>query len=123
MADVAYSLSAEFSNTITVTVDYQNAAGSNVAVVSAVQGWLSDASTCIGKVASAPTTGPTIVSSVGAYLAADDGSSGKGNGIYVSDATGNINFTIANTGADVFYFCAIIPASGVVMKTIALTFE
>lgn len=122
-SSITATVSAEFSNTITVTVDVQNAAGSNVATITGINGWLSDAATCLGKVATAPTTGPTIVSSAGSYIASDDASSAKGNGIYTTDATGNLNFTIANTTADTFYWCAITPISSAVFQSVAITFQ
>ena len=117
---VTAAISAEFANTITVSVDFKDAGDDNVASVAAVLGWISDNADCEDEVSSAPTTGPAIAGSVGTYI--NLGGSNEGQGIYIGDATGNVNFTIAHVGSKTIFWCALEPL-GTTVSSGAITFQ
>lgn len=111
---------AEDTNVVNVAIQlYADAAGTiELDNVTSVEFWISDASTGIGLAATAPSGGFAIGTD-GDVLA--EVVSGK-YALIQSEADGDIDIDVTETGADTFYAVIRVPATGRVFVSNALTF-
>ena len=108
---------AEGTNAINVTIQLTDALGADLAVVGYVQAFLSDATTGIGLGGTAPNTSVAIGTD-GAIIAE---LVTKQAWLLQSEADGDIDLTITETGIDTWYLVVILP-NGLQIVSGAITF-
>lgn len=114
--DVTITIGAEDTNSINVALQLRSG-GEDLAQVGIVEAYLSDAATGIGIAATAPD-GDIAIGTDGAILGelvADK------YFILQSEADGDIDLDIGETGADTFYLVVILPGGSIKVSD-AITF-
>lgn len=102
---VTMVVGVEGTNAINVTIQLQDAGGSDVAFVGHVHAYLSDASTGLGISATAPATSVAIGTD-GAIIVEEVA---KLAWWLQSESDGDIDLTITETGIDTWYLVIVLP--------------
>ena len=115
---VTFTIGAEDTNSINVALQLEDANGAAIAAIGVVHAYLSDSATGDGVVATAPD-GDIAVGTDGTVLGelvADK--------VFLlqSEADGDIDLDIGEAGALTVYLCVIVPASGLLAVSGAITF-
>lgn len=110
------AVGTEATDVINVDIDLTDADGNNVTAITAVHAYLSDAATGSGVSGTAPSGGVA------------EGTNGKlaetvANKVFIllSDATGNVDIDLTDTGTPTFYLVVVLPTGKVVVSD-AITF-
>lgn len=110
-----FTIGAEDTNTITVNVQLQDAAGNDLAAVTAVHFYLSDDAAGDGAVAAATS----LVAGTDGFMIEYVSNSA---GLLVSEADGDVDVVVGDaSGAATYYLVIVLPSGGLVVSD-AITF-
>lgn len=113
---VTFTAGTETANTINLAMQLKDANGASIGEKCAVDFYLSDSSVGLGVTATAPT-GNFAIGTNGTFVVWTAGKSGK----LVSNASGQVDITITETGTPTFYPVVIFP-DGTIQVGSAITF-
>jgi hypothetical protein len=113
VADVGFTISGDVANVVTVNCQFKDASGSDMATVVAVPFYLADDAAGLGVVGTAPD---------GGFAAGTDGSlsvyeTGK-SGLAVSEADGDFDIAITESGAKTCYLVFVMPNGSIVVSAV-----
>jgi len=118
VAGVTYTIGSETANDIVVSLQLTDAAGNDMATVSALNFYFS--SDAAGKDVDASGPDSLAIATDGSvYMSGGDSVIA---GMFVTEADGDVAFTITHAGADSFYFCTMLP-NGSVDVSAVITFD
>lgn len=114
---VTYTVGADVADTVNVALQLTDAQGNDVAASHAVHWYMSDDADGSSLAATPITT--VAIGTDGLLVETISNNAG----IAISEADGDIDIDFTKTGADVYYMVCIIPATGALAISGAITFD